>query len=952
MTDIFKRAEEARKRNNERVRKLRTKKKKSSSRSSKSDRLKKSIELSAKKQIEAVNNAKTNTEKAIANKKLLEKLNKDIEKRRDNKLRINVINAKTEKRKVDKILKSKDYNLTSKQKNDLIKYKQEVDNYTRNVDKYLKDKKVFNSALIRAKKGQLSSKEIINLAHSNADMASQLSKINRQSKQTNNTFKLATYEQVFGGLKKIKVPKERSLLTKNKIRAPKIDPLKFEVKFNLDLKRFNELKRAVKGEKILDVFPNFVQPIVQSKDGKTRQMTKSELKEYKNLMSDEVTLNPLNLVTGFFGGTKDIATLIRNPNLAKDQAKELITHPVKSSLTMIEDLSKNPFGFIGESYAYGKAGDLLFKTAKYSARPLRKLRTPNINREKFLTKEIKKLERKGVNIRARTLESKKLKLYKEELGIIKKDLIDLNKMINTLERPKKLKTPKLTAKQIIKDIKPVQDRFKKRNLKRKKIQKQYVKLKDTTKAKKLGEFFKETQKSKPRLKLKKKLPTDKKLLLEIVEKTYKFDSQNFKKLKSKIKKEQNLNVVRRKNKFVLLEPKVNKKAGKLTGKKTKPKVIKLEKLKTPKQKEINLYKEEKRTYKQKIKDIEFKEGQNLDKLQKDIKKIAVSEAKITRIEARINIPKSKSILRNKKAQMTFQRTFKRHYKNVQTQTKKLKSNYQKLKYNYKKFNKKHKTIKTKAQRETYMRDLKKLKKQSKDFIKESKQIKLKLNKLQSLIKLAVGIGLMSKVKSINSQINTQKLGLDNQIKEIMKSINDFEKPIKLKTPKRPTKPKTKLKKITKTPIRTKTPTPTTPKPIKPQTKAKQIIKPIKKPKLIPQQKQLQTQTTKGKLAKVTFKIGNKTKTINTNLPFNKGLAFAKDVLDNTLLASMTVTAYGKTKKKDIRKPNLKKFGLKVGKNPLVQKVVEKRKYRLDTKGEKKEIQVKNYIKKKLKLKRL
>ena len=106
--------------------------------------------------------------------------------------------------------------------------------------------------------------------------------------------------------------------------------------------------------------------------------------------------------------------------------------------------------------------------------------------------------------------------------------------------------------------------------------------------------------------------------------------------------------------------------------------------------------------------------------------------------------------------------------------------------------------------------------------------------------------------------------------------------------------------------------------------------------------------TKHKLGAITYKIKGKVKTIRTNLPYNKALTLARDTIDNSILASMTVKAYGKTRKKDSRTPKMNKFRVKRSKSTLVQELVEKRAHRLDTKGEKSEIKINKFIKNRIK----
>jgi hypothetical protein len=99
-----------------------------------------------------------------------------------------------------------------------------------------------------------------------------------------------------------------------------------------------------------------------------------------------------------------------------------------------------------------------------------------------------------------------------------------------------------------------------------------------------------------------------------------------------------------------------------------------------------------------------------------------------------------------------------------------------------------------------------------------------------------------------------------------------------------------------------------------------------------------------KLGEISYIITNpKTKKrdvikIKTDLPYTEAKALAKQVTDNTLLASFSIREYGERKKRlALKNVDLKKFTRRKGKDLKVREFVEKSKFRLDKKTEQKEI---------------
>lgn len=124
-----------------------------------------------------------------------------------------------------------------------------------------------------------------------------------------------------------------------------------------------------------------------------------------------------------------------------------------------------------------------------------------------------------------------------------------------------------------------------------------------------------------------------------------------------------------------------------------------------------------------------------------------------------------------------------------------------------------------------------------------------------------------------------------------------------------------------------------------------IIPKIKTPKGKSRDKRELVRVTRKGL--IEFKEGNRIRRIKTNLPYDKALKIASKVVDNSVIASMTVKPYGKIPKSKAVGVDLSKFTTKKGKNPLVRKIVEKSKYRIDKPGEKKGLKAAKLLKKEL-----
>jgi hypothetical protein len=253
-----------------------------------------------------------------------------------------------------------------------------------------------------------------------------------------------------------------------------------------------------------------------------------------------------------------------------------------------------------------------------------------------------------------------------------------------------------------------------------------------------------------------------------------------------------------------------------------------------------------------------------------------------------------------------------------------------------------------------------LKKRTKSQLQDTfivPQIKFNDNLKDSfkLLQKLRGLNYVNKVKNLISQIraNSQKiktiivsknrLKIEQVPKQINKQINLIKQTYKLiqepilKQTQRvkqvqTTKQILKLKPITRT-FRAKRFRVQTTEPVK---------VPVKLPRFRFGNKQ---QSTNGRLGLIKIKQGNKVYTFRTGLTFNRANALAGKIVDNNKRASFEVKAYGRTTQRDIKPYVNAKFRLKKSKNPLVQRFVEKRKYRIDTRGEKQDLSISKMYKK-------
>jgi hypothetical protein len=378
---------------------------------------------------------------------------------------------------------------------------------------------------------------------------------------------------------------------------------------------------------------------------------------------------------------------------------------------------------------------------------------------------------------------------------------------------------------------------------------------------------------------------------------------------------------------------INLKTGKVTYKKPRAKRVDAGKPKT-KFIEIKGKKAKKITKKQ------FEATKKASKKPQK-KKVSPKKTKVINLN-KVNIEKVKvsqvrpSMFKSKKAQVRFSRQ-------VQTQVQKEVRTVTKAK----------KTVKALKKKKVSPKKVNTAK-------RELARVKKKLNKLLQIVKNNKSIIIRAPIiiKSINDAI---------------KNINAIDKAI-LKTPKKvqPQKPKkaTPQKKApAKTPkkVQPQKPKKATPQKKTPATKSKPKTSQVSKqvPKQVKKPKKPKKPTKKPKKKKIKFKIKfgatkkkatkkgaivytptgkNKPVTIKTGLPINRAKKVAKQGLDNSILGSVGVKAYGKTTAKDIKDTTSKKNRRKRSKKTRVQNIVEKSKYRLDTPGEKKGISFSKAVK--------
>lgn len=822
-----------------------------------------------------------------------------------------------------------------------------------------------------------------------------------KSKKTPKKIKLASYEDIYGKKVNIKRNDIKDLLKVKSISPSLQQQLQQKQTTSRELKELVKKlntpkktslalvtegeKRFFKGERLVNLGGYTT---VIDKNGKARSLTKKELKELKE---NPDLINPLRVFTGAFMGGAQLRTLVNNPNLLAQGAKEFVKAPVTSTLNMLasagKQLNKDPFGFTGEMLAFEGVGGAvakgargvsrMAKTSKVGAKignTVKKIRLFEEDQLLKLNSRIKELEKQGVKINQRTLDAKELRLLNEQKKIFEKykyytaPIDDIKttiaKDVKALESTSSPIKKKQIANKITNDLKEANKLVDKRNklIESKKVENHKKALKEFEK-----ERLAQNKKSKKKISQGTRLRQEVKIVSEeIIVKTLKDNFKNptkLKQLKKIIKEERGLNVkilqTPKGLKVILKEGGKNTKKGVKTANKEKIYLVTKDKklIRLDKQRKGSKKVEDPLTPKEKKKlekDLEFKDGQNLDKVLNDLK----------RIENRRT-----SLLGNKKAQVTMLRSTGRAYKKVEKTTKQIATKTKEFIDDYRKrvdkVNKQNKVLKkkgkksrdfSKSEREKFTKQKKRLEKELKENIKEVKNFKKSLIKMSKLVP-ALAVASKSLQETLNKQEKLLEKAQDVLQKQDLKTDPIKDTPNKnknngkgggkgktgkssgggssstIKTTKKPTpKPKGRAGKI-------KTPDP---KP-KPKPKPRLSGKSAKKIKF-------NKVTTKGEIIYVNEK-GKKVK-IKTGLPYDWAYKVALETIDESLLGSTRVKKYGRIKARNglaFDNSLLKKFRDKKSKNPKVQEIVEKAKYRLDTKSEVSSIQSKKILANKLKI---
>jgi hypothetical protein len=454
-----------------------------------------------------------------------------------------------------------------------------------------------------------------------------------------------------------------------------------------------------------------------------------------------------------------------------------------------------------------------------------------------------------------------------------------------------------------------------------------LKTKNKKNVKRLFEQVNKVSIKKIEVKVVKGLPESNQGLINLLLQARKQGGKQFKSLKNKIKKQRNLNVVERRVKgkisFRLLEPKKQRKKGIKTGRtKVKEFIVKDGNIIIVRRKSraIDLKLKDKLTKKD-VKDLEFKKGQNLDKVEKDFKRIS----------------KKKGFLNNKRGQLNIFRNIKRSVKNTGNTIKRFRVKEKQLGIQIRKFNTRlKKPIKTRKQ-------IIKLKKSKASLVKQKSNLKnqIKLeSKTLSLLKTMVIA--LSKLDFNMASILKEVQAIANLMKSELKNLNDLKfNPIR-PTPSPKPKGKPTRRPSPRTPLK---PTPRrkgpTPKPRRPPKRPP--TKPVKKPPKIRISLGRFKKTRKtrpGYLIKV--KKGNKIMGVSDQLlPRIKAENTARRIVNgNTgnfpLSSSYEIVRVGKTKVKDDKNLVLESiFRKKRSKRTKVLIRVEIRKARLNTPKERK-----------------
>lgn len=195
-----------------------------------------------------------------------------------------------------------------------------------------------------------------------------------------------------------------------------------------------------------------------------------------------------------------------------------------------------------------------------------------------------------------------------------------------------------------------------------------------------------------------------------------------------------------------------------------------------------------------------------------------------------------------------------------------------------------------------------------DILKAATKVRLKSklsNEVSNLVKLNA-VALKPAPKSLKIQ-KPKRAG-------VKRVVAGKDKPNPFKGP----KPRTTPKKVTRPP------------------RIRKPGKPVKLPPKVPKPKLTKPSKKVSRTAyDILYRTKGKVRRVKTNLPLNAALDRARSLIDNTTARSMQLISSGSTIRKDVKKPSLEKFRLRKTKKALI--LVEKSKFALDTKGEKRGI---------------
>lgn len=440
--------------------------------------------------------------------------------------------------------------------------------------------------------------------------------------------------------------------------------------------------------------------------------------------------------------------------------------------------------------------------------------------------------------------------------------------------------------------------------------------------------------------VKKGLPSTDQEIIKLAEKAFATSGETFSKFKKRVRKETGKNLVRRKDSFILLEPKTQLKKGKATGKKSKPKEIKI--ISKKEVKEVTLP----------DKKLSLKE---LDKLEKQIARDVT------------NYRKSKSRF-NKKGSLQIQKGGRKFFSRQKKTFNNAKQDFRDLQryVNNKvtQFRNKNRQLESKGNKQVnFSKDIRKQFNTRRKKVIEDIKLKNKTNiKFIRILALLSSVDLDTKKALASLSKQSQELKLD--LKDLLKQVNEFKDPIfkdisigKPGKGKVSTKPK-RIRQIKRIPqfrkddIKRLPKKPKTFKPGKPRKLPKLKLPKDYKPENINLAFDIKFRERKNTRKPAGKQNPVIVKTVKLGLPLNRAIAKGFGAVDKTTQASAELVISGITKSKDY--PNsrvsklVNKFTVTRSKKKDKLKFVEKNKNRIDTTGEKKGLALSRALKPKKK----